>query len=88
MGQSQRLTQIEAVRHARWLADRERVTHHVYRVDPVPGKRHGLDSILAVLQRFYVRPEGADAPDGAVLVASITFSEKRESDSTRGRDAR
>lgn len=87
MGQAQRLTQRDAMTHARWLANREQRTHHVYRVDPAVGTRRGMGSILAVLQRFYVRPEGEDAPDGGVLVASASFSEKRESDSTPGRDA-
>jgi len=89
MGHAERLTQHDAVRWARWQADRTQETHNVYRVDPVADAvGHTLAGIRAVLPRFYVRPESADAPDGAVLVASLTFSEKRASDSTAGRDAR
>ena len=86
MGQATRLTLFDAAEHARWLTDRKHVTHHVYRAGTMKQVK-GLAGIPAVVSRFFVLPEGTAPPDGAFLVTSVFFSEKRESDSTRGRDA-
>lgn len=76
MTQAERLTQREAVDWARLHTDRERRTHHVYRLDPAGEAVRGLHRLTYVLPRFLVRPEGVAPPDGAKLVATTSFSKK------------
>lgn len=82
MAQAERLTQREAVAWARRHTNKEQHTHHVYCLDP-EDEVQVFRRLLHVLPRFLVQPDGLTPPDGAKLVATISFSEKRESGSTR-----
>lgn len=67
MAQAERLTLLDAQRWASWQTERTGEKHVVYRREPVQ-RASGLAGLTQVLARFYVRPESAPAPEGAVRV--------------------